>query len=75
MQGIDPATPTWRALRKAIEARIEDCRNRLEVSQSLEITERVRGQISALRALIEDFDPPVREGATEDEMIFKDSLY
>lgn len=53
IDGLDPASPTWRALRKEIEARIEIGRNRLELRQDAESTALERGRISAFRHLIE----------------------
>ncbi len=55
---IDHQSPTWRALKRDIEARIEVLRAMLEAPGDTEATATLRGQIKELRALIERVEPP-----------------
>ncbi len=55
---VDGRSPTWRALKRHIEARIDALRQHLEAPADTETTATLRGQIKELRGLIERVEPP-----------------
>ncbi len=55
--GVDHQTPTWRALKKHIIARIAELQINLEALGERDYTNMQRGQIKELRVLIERVEP------------------
>ncbi len=59
--GVDHQTPTWRALKKDITARIAVLQLHLEGMSEPDYTNMLRGSIKELRVLIERVEPPAAE--------------
>jgi len=55
---VEPGSPTWRALRKHIDARIAELQVHLEAPSAPDFTAMLRGQIMELRLLIAAVEPP-----------------
>lgn len=52
IEGVDINSPTWRNLRRFLDGRVHDMRDRLEASLPHDETTGIRGRIAELRALI-----------------------
>ena len=70
---VEHQSPTWRALKRHIEERIDTLHRDIESPHDIEATATIRGQIKELRGLIERVEPPVREPSNPDTS--KGSLY
>ena len=55
--GVEHQSPTWRALKKHIEARIAELHLHLEAPNECDYTAMLRGSIKELRVLIERVEP------------------
>ncbi len=64
---IERQSPTWRALKRHLLARIAELQVLLEAPSDTEGTATLRGQIRELRALIERVDPPARDEPAKNE--------
>ncbi|RFC65011.1 hypothetical protein DYI37_03860 [Fulvimarina endophytica] len=49
---VDPTSPTWGAVKKHVETKIGESRDRLELATAHDVTQFERGRVAAMREIL-----------------------